>query len=1149
MFEWEELKGDSKDKSFERFCYVLAYKSFSSEGKFINIDDSGGGRSRGGVEFYLETPGGFEWGWQVKWFPGTGRLNEGGRKAQIITSFSRAIESFDNLRRYYICSKDKFTPEEQEWFDELKDELKIKISQLSWYSQKKGDMLNALEIIHWDEGTFDILLSNPVMKGVQEYFFGKLEMTLDKCTEITKKRLSLVSQKYIKELHQKTEGEDEILRYLDFGRIYSVFSSKIKEFLKLYDESKDYLYKNRDTSKEGVQIDEFVKMVNARKEYLESIPELVSKPSLMDYTILRELGSKYETIFHSIRNKVSDNNQEYGDSQIQLILRNLLGCTYDLNKLNNDLQVNIVKALGNAGVGKTHTACHLVEEWINKSVPVLLLLGNEFQESSSIEDQLLKRLDVPENIRWSEFLSYLDVLSIISQKWVIIAIDAVNESTINGKFSPYWATSLPRMKFDLSQYGNLKILLFLRKSYNDLLNLKRSEAVEEITLTGFEIETETAITNYFNKYGIRIPIIPAYFRFFDHPLTLRIFCETYKDNVLFINPGAKPPLKLDIVTIFEDYVKKLCDNVGKRKDIRVISAIENIIDKFAKELWDDGERGVTIEIFQELVGETYLKEWNGSISQAVFEDFYLQDYHSVRGEIISFSFDFLAGFIIARYLMNSVKIHNFLGDLNKSLKQKLFNKELFLRHPLWSDISLFLGLLLARVKQHIPFSYYYQEPKLFFEFLFFLPSNFIHKDKLREISEIIDQYPELVRDLFELCFLYQYDRESYLSYGYLSDFLSKLEMGHRDLIWSEYIRENISRMEKIIKSLKESLEIDEMMVKNNLSLLPWLLTSTHRQFRNDVSELIFYYGIKNPAVFFEKLLECLSFNDPYIHERMVAIAYGIAMHLFNSTHRDQNKNIIIRWAKELKKNILDPRSKHCTPHFFIRQHCWLICELALLLQPDVFTVDEMKKIRPPFNVSYYEWGGISKEELTSGTDPIYQMNFGNYTIGSLIDDRRNHDYDDPRYIELLENVYWRMKELGYNDELNTIDDILWRYNERRNDSLKIDRYGKKYSWIAFFERAGMKYREKMIGHKFDDRFRLYEYHIDPSFPSAPHAFKEFDLKNLLRKELSLTTWISSAAIHDLQPFLQIESISGNTGPWIMIGAFIDYDNDDLKRRK
>ena len=53
------------------------------------------------------------------------------------------------------------------------------------------------------------------------------------------------------------------------------------------------------------------------------------------------------------------------------------------------------------------------------------------------------------------------------------------------------------------------------------------------------------------------------------------------------------------------------------------------------------------------------------------------------------------------------------------------------------------------------------------------------------------------------------------------------------------------------------------------------------------------------------------------------------------------------------------------------------------------------------------------------------------------------------------NVYWRIYRLGFSlEDFREIDKRIsqenWNRGRYNEDPRKIDRYGKKYSWIAFF---------------------------------------------------------------------------------------------------
>lgn len=94
------------------------------------------------------------------------------------------------------------------------------------------------------------------------------------------------------------------------------------------------------------------------------------------------------------------------------------------------------------------------------------------------------------------------------------------------------------------------------------------------------------------------------------------------------------------------------------------------------------------------------------------------------------------------------------------------------------------------------------------------------------------------------------------------------------------------------------------------------------------------------------------------------------------------------------------------------------------------------------------------------------MDFENYTLGRLVPDRGNYQDDHAEYQGAKKQVMQRMFDLGFRDEtFEEVDRwIAWSQpGGRQDDAGKIDRYGKKYSWIAFFEMYGVRVDNKRNG--------------------------------------------------------------------------------------
>jgi len=64
------------------------------------------------------------------------------------------------------------------------------------------------------------------------------------------------------------------------------------------------------------------------------------------------------------------------------------------------------------------------------------------------------------------------------------------------------------------------------------------------------------------------------------------------------------------------------------------------------------------------------------------------------------------------------------------------------------------------------------------------------------------------------------------------------------------------------------------------------------------------------------------------------------------------------------------------------------------------------------------WGEseVPKEKL-HGRDSPFRMDFENYTIGCLVKDRGNYDYNHEGYRKIRAQILWRVEQLGWSNEL------------------------------------------------------------------------------------------------------------------------------------
>jgi hypothetical protein len=178
------------------------------------------------------------------------------------------------------------------------------------------------------------------------------------------------------------------------------------------------------------------------------------------------------------------------------------------------------------------------------------------------------------------------------------------------------------------------------------------------------------------------------------------------------------------------------------------------------------------------------------------------------------------------------------------------------------------------------------------------------------------------------------------------------------------------------------------------------------------------------------------------------------------------------------------------------------------------------------------------------------MDFANYTLGRLIDNRRNYDFENREYKKVKGNILWRIYQLGYS--LKTFGDfdkqIVSSQRMTRSDyPTKVDRYGKKYSWIAYYELMGYRSDKNLISSFWGgDTYRESESEVDPSFPLLDEIKFPANV-NLLSGPRRMDRWLGSASKPNLNPYKEIR-LKSSKDDWVLVEGNIGQLNEATAKR-
>ena len=193
--------------------------------------------------------------------------------------------------------------------------------------------------------------------------------------------------------------------------------------------------------------------------------------------------------------------------------------------------------------------------------------------------------------------------------------------------------------------------------------------------------------------------------------------------------------------------------------------------------------------------------------------------------------------------------------------------------------------------------------------------------------------------------------------------------------------------------------------------------------------------------------------------------------------------------------------------------------------------------RNPNEFDYEKKEGIFSEPIS--------MDFSNYTIGRIVKD--GHSYSNPpEKKKVRRQIYARIYDLGWNEaQFNEIDGRIRSDSYRsRTEQAHVERYAKKYSWIAYFEISGLRMDNDLIDDW--DEFRFSDADIDPSFPERTKN-KKFVIKDYLGDpKQSLLEWYINGGQPDIKEYLEI-NLPKDDKIWVCLDGLIVQERKKINR--
>ncbi|KKN94047.1 hypothetical protein LCGC14_0190780 [marine sediment metagenome] len=665
--------------------------------------------------------------------------------------------------------------------------------------------------------------------------------------------------------------------------------------------------------------------------------------------------------------KVKSFNDRYSST-----LRGLREFDHECDTLYEFLKSITVKASNNpflllegeAGIGKSHLLADVIKTRIAARYPSLFILGQQLTSDEPPWVQILKRLQI--NTTSTEFLEKLNLYGQKTGKRFLIFIDAINE----GNGNKFWEDNINSFVDEIKRFEWLGLIMSVRSTYkgitisNEQVSRNNFETHEHLGFKNVEME---AVNLFYENYNIERPSSPNLNPEFKNPLFLKLLCEGIKKSGLTKVPVGFHGIS-KILSFFVKGVNKALASPKKYGFDPSFPLVNDALNELVKAKLDYGSNSISLKdahavvqyVVQDYVSDkTFLSALidEGLLTKGIVRN----DDNSIE-EVVYISFERFDDHLTVKYLLDGVenienefitggRLKGYFNDeydfyrnqgiveaLSIQLPEK-YGKELYELLPEFREnenlIDAFIDSLVWRNVAAIDFE------KL---------KPFLNEQVLR----FNNTFSKFLETLVSISGLEAHP----LNANFLHNWLLQHTLPNRDAFWTaelKYKYSEDSTFRQLIDwawSRADKSYISDDSTELVATTLCWFLTSNNREVRDCSTKALVNLLEARIPVLINIINKFEGVDDPYVWERVFAVALGCTLRTKNYEHLSQLAETV--YAKVFE-------SENVYPHILLRDYAREIIEyvshLGLMLE-DL----ELSKTKPPYKSKWPE-NIPTKEEL------------------------------------------------------------------------------------------------------------------------------------------------------------------------------------------
>ena len=966
MLSWpaiRPLNGDQR-QGFEELCAQLARCETPPQARFVRT-----GAPDGGVECYAVFPNGDEWGWQAKYFlssPGTHQWSD------VADSVRTALEKHPRLVRYYVCMPVDLPDARLKGQKSARQQWDERVER--WRTASRG----WVEFIFWGAHELTDRLQKPAHAGRRWFFFDVARFDADWFKDRWETARRGAGDRYTPELNVDLPVA---LKLEAFGRTERFYGRLKAHAIPLRKALDGFAHGRRDP--------ELAEAVEAAARAEEQVRQ--------GLVALAELGmppigtTGIGPILHAL--KASASRLDELDTQLRALRyegasggqsTKLAELAYWLDKLQQEVENTrealeggrvlaegqLLTLVADQGMGKTHLLCDVTQYRLSEGRPTVLLLGQQFSRAGLPWLQALEQLDLAGRPA-GEFIGALEAAAQAAGKRALLIVDALNESE-----RTVWPETVASFVHDMVRSSWLGVVLSVRTPYEKrLLGPVKDEAVR-VVHHGFGGQEHKAIPFFFKHYGIEVPSTPLLAPEFSNPLFLLIFCRALRKSSRIRLPRGALGFKIEVFGLYLDVINERLSKDNRLDFYEKRPLVRQALRAFAEACVQRGYRWLPA-LEGEALTNTFLPGrgherslFRGLISEGLLIEDLVWLSESHQEDVVRVVYESLVELLIAEFLLEDPEPARLLKQISS-----------------WPGL---MEILCIQASEELGRELFEVVPELFD--VWDAPRAFLRSLVWRRPTAITEQtgfwlnkaerHPvEMVDTLVTVATLPDNPYNAY----FLHARLMQDSMADRDAWWSTTLHQvwqETTALRRLVQwafTIRRSSAVDAEIRRLAATALVWCFSSSNRELRDRATKAVVCL-VDGHLELVEVLLEQFAkVNDPYVSERLFAVAYGVAM-------RSHTASEVVSLAQRVFNQIF----ANGTPpaHVLLRDSARGVVERALYLGAEIN--GDVEYIQPHYGSP---WPEIPTQEEVDRLRPseggrlvihfsVMHGDFASYVIGT-----------------------------------------------------------------------------------------------------------------------------------------------------------------------